>query len=474
MYVRTDTRRPSVRRWLTALLGALVLLVPLGWIAQRFFKRTTPIRIGILHSQSGPIAISERSMIDAEIMAIEEINANGGVLHRPLEPVIADGQSDFRAFAREAARLIVQEKVSVIFGCWASASRKSVKPIIEQYNHLLFYPNAYEGLEQSPNIVYTGAAPNQQVIPAISWCFETLKARRFFLVGSDYVWARCVNEIVKDQLKALGAKSVGDSYVLFGSGDVKPAIEAIEKARPDMIISTVVGDSNKAFYLGLQSARITPQKTPVLAFGIAEDEIRELPLGAMIGDYAAWDYFQAIDRPENLEFVRRFQKRFGAHRVTSDVIEAAYNSVNLWAQAVEDAETEDVTGVLKMIKWQSLNAPEGIVSVDAETQHTWRPVYVGRIRADGQFDLVWSSEQSVRPIPYPPSRSKADWERFLDQLYQGWGGWANPGTASGSTPSDGGVDAAAPAAREGAVASNARQVGAALPIAAHRVAHPRR
>ena len=178
---------------------------------------------------------------------------------------------------------------------------------------------------------------------------------------------------------------------------------------------------------GLKAAGILPERTPVLSFSIAEDELRKLPLRDMVGDYAAWDYFQSIDRPENREFVRRFKELYGAHRVTSDVIEAAYYSVRLWAQAVVEAESEDVADVLKAIRHQSLNAPEGIVSVDDETQHTWRPVYVGRIRADGQFDLVWSSEKPVRPIPYPSSRAHAEWEEFLNGLYRAWGGWANPG-----------------------------------------------
>ena len=226
-----------------------------------------------------------------------------------IEWVVADGRSDWPTFAQEAQRLIDQEKVSVIFGCWTSASRKSVKPVVEQKQHLLVYPMAYEGLEQSPNIIYTGAAPNQQVIPALSWCYEHLKARKFFLVGSDYVWPHCVNEIAKDQLKALGAECVGESYIFFGSSDVGPSVEAIRKANPDVIISTVVGDSNAAFYQQLQTAGILPERTPVVSFSIAEDELRKLPLSAMVGDYAAWDYFQSIDRPENKEFVKRFQAR---------------------------------------------------------------------------------------------------------------------------------------------------------------------
>jgi len=376
--------------------------------------------------------ISEQSMIDAEVLALEEIRANGGLHGRRVEWVIADGRSDWPTFAREAQRLIDDEKVSVIFGCYTSASRKSVKPVVEQRSHLLIYPMAYEGLEQSPNIVYTGAAPNQQVIPAVSWCHQTLKARKFFLVGSDYVWPHCVNEIVKDQLKALGDECVGESYILFGSAQVNPSVEAIQKAKPDVIISTVVGDSNEPFYRRLQAAGIPPERTPVVSFCIAEDELRKLPFRAMVGDYAAWNYFQTIDRQENREFIRRFQTTYGADRVTSDAIVAAYNSVRLWAQAVLEAGTDNVAEVQKAIRRQSLNAPEGIVSVDDETQHTWRPVYVGRIRSDGQFDVVWSSGKPVRPIPFPRSRTRSEWESFLVNLNRTWGGWANPGTGGGA------------------------------------------
>ncbi len=421
-----------MRRWLIVLVTTVVLSGLVTWLVIWFRGQVLPpIKVGILHSETGPMAISEKSMIDAEKLALEEINKRG-FLGREIEWVVADGRSDWPTFAQEARRLIDKEGVSVIFGCWTSASRKSVKPVVEQMRHLLVYPMAYEGLEQSPNIIYTGAAPNQQVIPALSWCYEHLKARKFFLVGSDYVWPHCVNEITKDQLKALGAECVGESYVLFGSSDVDSSVESIRQAKPDVIISTVVGTSNAAFYQRLQTAGILAEQTPVVSFSIAEDELRTLPLPAMVGDYAAWDYFQSIERRENKEFVERFKKKYGADRVTSDVIEAAYNSVWLWARAVNEAGSEEIPDVIRALRRQSLNAPEGIVTVDEATQHTWRPVYVGRIRSDGQFDLVWSSEKPIRPIPYPRSRSRAEWDSFLENLYRTWGGWANPGTARGA------------------------------------------
>jgi urea transport system substrate-binding protein len=427
-----------MRRWLSVLIVLVFLGAVAIWFGYRFVDRIQPpIRVGILHSRTGPMAISEESMIEAELMAIKEINAAGGLLGgRLVEGVIADGRSDWPTFAREAERLIDQEKVRVIFGCWTSASRKSVKAVVERKSHLLIYPMAYEGLEQSPHIVYTGAAPNQQVIPAISWCHEKLKARKFFLVGSDYVWPHCVNEIIKDEIKAFGAECAGESYILFGATAVDDAVAAIVKAAPDVIISTVVGDSNEPFYRGLRAANILPQRTPVVSFSIAEDELRKLPLPDMVGDYAAWDYFQSIDRVENHAFVQRFKAIYGADRVTSDVIEAAYNSVHLWAQAVNEAETDQLADVIKALRRQSLNAPEGIVSVDSETQHTWRPVSLGQVRADGQFDLVWTSDKPVRPIPFPPSRTHDEWESFLENLKRSWGGgWANPGPGNSRSSS---------------------------------------
>ena len=421
-----------MRGWLAGLIGLAIVGGLVAWAAPRLAGRLAPIRVGLLHSKTGSLAISEQSMIDAEILALEEINAQGGLLGgRPVEWVIADGRSDFPTFAREAERLIRDEKVSVIFGCWASASRKSVRPVVEQHHHLLFYPNAYEGLEESPNIVYTGAAPNQQVIPAIKWSYDHIKARKYFLAGTDYVWSHVVHAIARDYLSALGAEVVGEEYVLLGSSEVDGLVDAIKRAKPDAVISTVAGDTNRAFYRKLAEAGLGPKEVPVVAFGIAEDELRHLPVRDMVGDYAAWNYFQSLDTEANREFVRKFKARYGGDRVTSDVIAAAYNSVRLWAQAVDEAETDGVATVIKAVRRQSTNAPEGIISIDASSLHTWRPVYIGKIRGDGQFDVVWSSEKTVRPIPFPPTRPQSSWESLLEELHRSWGGWANPGTAAG-------------------------------------------
>ena len=412
-------------RW-TVVALCVVAVVVVALCFHKSAKNQPPIKVGILHSMTGAMAISEKSMVDGELLAIDEINAHGGLLGRRVEPVIADGKSDWPPFAKEANCLITQEQVCPIFGCWTSASRKNVKPVVEHYNHLLVYPMAYEGLEESPNIIYTGAAPNQQVIPAVKWSYDTL-GKKFFLVGSDYVWPHTINAIIKDELTALGAQLVGEKYIFFGSSNVQRAVAAIVKAKPDVILSSVVGDSNIAFYKALVKAGITPEKIPVVSMSIGEDELRKLPAKEMAGNYCAWGYFQSIQRPENAAFVKAFKAHYGQDRVTSDVIETAYFSVMLWAQAVQDCGSTDVHEIRNAMLGQSYDAPEGVVSIDRETQHTWRSFSIGKIRADGQFDIVWTSEKPIRPVPYPISRSKAEWEAFLNGFYTQWGDkWANP------------------------------------------------
>jgi urea transport system substrate-binding protein len=402
-----------------------------GWLGvPAFAAARRPIRVGLLHSLTGPMAISEKSMVDAETLALEEIRQQGGLLGRPVEWVLADGKSDGPTFARKAEELIRDEKVSAIFGCWTSACRKSVKPVVERLDHLLFYPVAYEGLEESPNIIYTGAAPNQQTIPTVNWCHEVLEARRFYLVGTDSVWPHSANTIIKDQLKALGATLAGESYIRDGRADVDEFVRRLTEAKPDIVLSTMEGDLNLPFYQRLRAAGVVPSKTPVLTYSLTEDEFRSFPPGMLSGDYAVCNYFQAVRRPENEEFVRRFKARFGPDRVTCDAIATAYNSVRLWAQAVTEAESADTRDVQAAILRQSLDAPEGVISVDRESRHTWRPFFVGRIRNDGQVDIVWNALKPIRPVPFPFSRSRKEWQSFLDALSAGWGGgWEAPPSA---------------------------------------------
>ena len=418
----------SQKRW-RFIVGCGLVFALIAWFgAGQFFLVPKPILVGVLHSQTGPIAVSEQAMIEAEQLAFEEINAAGGILGRPIQWIIADGASDWPTFAREAERLISDEGVTVLFGCWTSASRKSVLPVLERSDHLLIYPMAYEGLEACPNVIYTGAAPNQQIPPAVQWCQSALNARRFFLLGSDYIWPHCVNAIISDQLMGLGVEKVAEQYVPFGSTNLKAYVQEIVDTQPDAILCSVVGDSAIAFFRELRKAGISPDDIPVITFALAEDELRSTNHADMVGHYAAWNYFQSIDSEENKRFVSAFKERYGADRVTSDVIAAAYNSVYLWANAVRESGNTDVQQVRNALRQQSLNAPEGIIAVDPSTQHTWRPVYIGKIQEDKQFEIVWTSNGSVRPVPYPITRSKRDWTTFVNNLQRRWGGWSNTQT----------------------------------------------
>lgn len=409
------------------LIIAILILLAVSVNTARLFLQSEPIRIGVIHSLSGTMAFSEENVKNATLLAIAEINANGGVLGRNLEPIVIDGESDWDLFATETERLIVEEEVSVIFGCWTSACRKTVRPVFEQYNHLLFYPVQYEGLETSPNIIYTGAAPNQQLIPAVGWAMENL-GQSFYLVGSDYVFPRTANEIMRRQILAADASVVGEAYILLGETEVSAIVEDIIASQPDVILNTINGDSNIAFFNALRDAGITSVDIPTISFSIAEPELQALPLDALMGDYAAWNYFQSIESAQNERFVEAYRARYGADAVISDPMEAAYFGVYLWAQSVEIANSVEPALVREAIRNQSFNAPNGIVTIDAETQHTWKPVRIGQIEADGQFAIVWDSEHPVRPIPFPQYATRAEWDSFLSDLYIGWGNaWANPG-----------------------------------------------
>ncbi len=387
---------------------------------------TEPIKIGVLHSLSGTMAISEMVVVDATLFAIDEINQSGGVLGRPLKAVVADGRSNPGTFAREAERLIIQEQVSTIFGCWTSASRKTVKPVVEEHDHLLVYPLQYEGLEASPNIVYMGATPNQQILPAVDWAFVTLGKRRFFLVGSDYVFPRAANEIIKDELKRLGAEVVGEQYLPLGSTDDHSIVQAIAQAKPDIILNTMNGDSNIAFFRALRQANIRSNECPTLSFSIGEAEVRNLDPRDVAGDYLAWTYFECLDNPENSRFVSRFHEKFPQRSIT-DPMESAYMGVKLWARAANDAQSLDPRSIRRAMVDLRVDSPGGIVRIDADSQHSYKTPRVARIQEDGHLQIVWAATNVVRPQPFPASRTAVEWLAFLHDLYVGWGNhWSAP------------------------------------------------
>jgi len=374
---------------------------------------TPALVIGVLHSLVGTMAYSESPVVDATLFAIHETNRRGGLLGRRVEAIVADGKSKGATFARQAECLLAERKVSALFGCWMSAHRKQVLPIVEKYNGLMVYPVQYEGLEHSPNVFYIGAAPNQQIIPAIRWAFGFLNCRRLFLIGSDYIFPRVANQIVRDQANRIGAEIVGEVYLPSGSLEVRDLVHQIAAAMPDLIVNTINGDSNIAFFRTLRAAGITPATIPTLSFSIGENELRNLDI---CGDYAAWNYFQTIERRENQAFLESFRSRYGPQRVTSDPMEAAYVGVNLWAQAVTEAGSVEPSEVRAALRHQSFNAPEGVVHIDPDNQHTWKTIRIGKVREDSQFEVIYSSEKPIRPEPYPDTRSTRDWNLYVDTL----------------------------------------------------------
>jgi urea transport system substrate-binding protein len=357
------------------------------------------IKVGILHSLSGTMAISEVSVKDAELLAIEEINAQGGVLGKKIVPIIEDGASDWPTFAEKARKLISEDKVATVFGGWTSASRKAMLPVFEELNGLLWYPVQYEGLEASPNIFYTGATTNQQIVPSVTWLLEN-RGKKFFLLGSDYVFPRTANKIIKAQLQAEGGEVVGEEYTPLGHTDYSTIISKIKQANPDVVYNTLNGDSNVAFFKQLKDAGITAQDLTTLSVSIAEEEIRGIGADVLEGHLAAWNYYQTTDTPENKAFVEAYKAKYGEDRVTADPIEAGYIAVYLWAAAVEKAGTTDVDAVREAAKGIEWNAPEGKVTVDGDNQHIYKTVRIGEVQADGMFKELWATDGPVKPDPY--------------------------------------------------------------------------
>jgi len=356
------------------------------------------IKVGILHSLSGTMAISETTVVDAEKLAIKEINANGGVLGKQIEAIVEDGASDWPTFNEKATKLIDQDGVAVVFGCWTSASRKAVKDTFESKDHMLWYPVQYEGQECSKNIFYTGAAPNQQIEPAVQWLLDN-KGTQFFLVGSDYVFPRTANTIIKEQLKASGGETVGEDYLPLGNTEVTPIITKIKAALPDggVIFNSLNGDSNVAFFKQMQGAGLTPDRYPVMSVSVAEEEVRQIGPEFLTGHYAAWNYFQTVETPENEKWVADFKAEYGEDRVTNDPMEAAYIMVYLWKQAVEQAGTaDDLEAVRQAAIGQKFAAPEGPVTMNAN-HHISKTVRIGQIREDGLFDIVSETDGPVEP-----------------------------------------------------------------------------
>ena len=376
------------------------------------------IKVGILHSLSGTMAISETALKNVALMTIEEINAGGGVLGKKLEPVVVDPASNWPLFAERARQLLAQDKVAAVFGCWTSVSRKSVLPVFKELNGLLFYPVQYEGEELEKNVFYTGAAPNQQAIPAVEYLMseEGGGAKRFVLLGTDYVYPRTTNKILRAFLKSKGVSDADilEDYTPFGHADYQTIIARIKQfaaeGKKTAVVSTINGDSNVPFYKELGNAGLKATDVPVVAFSVGEEELRGVDTKPLLGHLAAWNYFMSVDNPQNKAFIDKYRAWAKKNAVpnadtvvTNDPMEATYVGLHMWKQAVEKAASTDVDKVIAAMGGQSFKAPSGFtLTMDATNHHLHKPVLIGEVRADGQFDVVWQTQQPIRAQPWSP------------------------------------------------------------------------
>jgi urea transport system substrate-binding protein len=375
------------------------------------------IKVGVLHSLSGTMAISETVLKDVALMAIEEINAKGGVMGKKLEPTVVDPASNWPLFAEKARQLISKDKVAVTFGCWTSVSRKSVLPVFEELNGLLFYPVQYEGEELSKNVFYTGAAPNQQAIPATEYLMskEGGGAKRFVLLGTDYVYPRTTNKILRAFLtsKGVAEKDIDEVYTPFGHSDYQTIVANIKKfasGGKTAVISTINGDSNVPFYKELGNAGLKATDVPVVAFSVGEEELRGVDTKPLVGHLAAWNYFMSLKNPTNDGFKAKWaayakaKKLPGADKpLTNDPMEATYIGIYMWKQAVEKAKSTDTDKVVAAMAGQTFTAPSGFtVKMDEKNHHLHKPVFIGEVKADGQFNIVWKTPGPIKAAPWSP------------------------------------------------------------------------
>ena len=362
----------------------------------------TEVTVGILHSVTGTMAISESGSVEAEKLAIKQINEAGGILGRQIKVIQEDGASDWPTFAEKARKLLVNDKVAAVFGCWTSASRKAVLPVFEKENGMLYYPTFYEGLEQSKNVIYTGQEATQQIIAGLDWVAEEKDAKTFYLIGSDYIWPRTSNKIARKHIEnVLGGKVVGEEYYPLGHTNFGSLINKIKLKKPDVIYSIVVGGSNVSWYKQLKAAGITSDKWTLLTISVTEDEMLGIGGENVEGFYAAMKYFQSLDNPNNVAFVKAFKEMWGEDSVIGDVTQAAYLGPWLWKLAVEKAGSFDIDKIAESSNGIEFDgAPEGYVRIHDSNHHLWSKTRIGRARKDGQFDVIWESDL-IEPNPFP-------------------------------------------------------------------------
>jgi urea transport system substrate-binding protein len=383
----------------TGLTAALLAATMLSTAAPAFADGT--VKVGVLQSLSGTMAISEVPLEDAELLAIDQINAKGGLLGKQIVPVVEDGASDPSTFAQKATKLIQEDGVVTIFGGWTSSSRKAMLPVVERLNSLLWYPVQFEGNECSPNIMYSGAQPNQQALPALTWA-EAKGYKSYFLLGSDYVYPRTANLVLKKHIANDGMTLAGEEYVPLGGTDFSSIVAEIQQAKPDIIINTLNGDSNVSFFKQMAAAGLTPDKLPVMSFSIAEPEAQAMGPSLLAGSYTSWNYYQSLPGPVNAAFVKAYKAKFGADQVVDDPMVHGYVDVYEWAAAVKKAGTFDPIKVRDAaVALAAKPSPLGKVSF-APDQSMVQTGYIGELQPDGQFKIVWHSNGPIQPQPYDP------------------------------------------------------------------------
>ncbi|AHD20942.1 MULTISPECIES: urea ABC transporter substrate-binding protein [Rhodococcus] len=367
------------------------------------------VKVGSLNSLSGTMAISEVTVRDSIALAVEEINADGGVLGKQIEIVSEDGASEPTVFAEKAEKLIGSDCVAAVFGGWTSSSRKAMLPVFEDRNALLYYPVQYEGLESSSNIFYTGATTNQQIVPALDYLKEQ-GVKSLYLVGSDYVFPQTANRIIKAYAEANDIEIKGEDYTPLGSTDFSTIVNKVRTADADAVFNTLNGDSNVAFFREYTNAGLNAKDMPVVSVSIAEEEVGGIGAQNIEGQLTAWNYYQTVDSPENTSFVEAYKAKYGANKPTSDPMEAAYTSVYLWKNTVEKAESFEVDDVVEAADGVTFDAPEGTVTIDGDNHHITKTARVGEIRGDGLIYTVWESDGAIEPDPYLESY---DWASGL-------------------------------------------------------------
>jgi len=362
----------------------------------------TEVTVGQLHSATGTMAISETGSIQAEQLAIEQINESGGILGRKIKIIVEDGASDWPTFAEKAKKLLVNDKVAAVFGCWTSASRKAVLPVFEKENGMLYYPTFYEGLEQSKNVIYTGQEATQQILAGLDWMAKEKKAKTFYLIGSDYIWPRTSNKIARKHIEnVLGGKVVGEEYYALGHTDFGSLINKIKLKKPDVIYAIIVGGSNVSFYKQLKAAGITSDKWNLLTISVTEDEVLGIGGENLAGFYSAMKYFQSLDNPNNKKFVEAFRKKYGEKSVIGDVTQAAYLGPWLWKLTVEKAGSFDIDKVAAASSGvEFTGAPEGYVRIHDSNHHLWSKLRIGQWQTDGQAKVLYESGL-IEPNPFP-------------------------------------------------------------------------